>query len=85
MWGWIMLLTLVLLAIWFLFTPRKLQSLTNEQGIIEIDREEKDWEARMPVDTAEDPQDLSDIGRETAEAASDRTVPERQNPPRREN
>jgi Sec-independent protein translocase protein TatA len=75
-WGWLLLLALVALVLWFLFTPRKLQTLHNEQAITT-----KGFRARVPVDTAEDPSDLSEIGHRTAEAASDRTIPERRNPP----
>lgn len=79
MWGWILLALAVAAVIYWLVVPRKLQTLSNEQGITT-----RNWKGRNPVDSAEDPRDLSDIGRGTAAAASDRRIPERQHPPKQE-
>lgn len=70
MWGWILLLALVLLAIYFFFVPRNFQTLENDQSIIT-----KEFRAETPIDTTEDPTDLDEIGQRSASAASGRPLP----------
>jgi hypothetical protein len=67
---WLLLVVGVGLIAWFLFAPRRLQTLENTPAVVD-----ENFRADGIVETTEDPREVAPIALEAAKKAGDRPAP----------
>lgn len=69
--GWVLLVLTVAVIVYFLFAPRRIQTIENVPGVVD-----EKFEIRGVVETTEDPREVAPIAQAAAHRAAARQIPE---------